>query len=354
MVLEEGLWDEICRTTQGTSSAGADSWVKIRGLPTARRGCAGVSGGVSAGAGGCVSVDGFRSGGSVERGDQGVGRRAPARTSSSALVAGTRRLGVKRKKNTSLGEQTGIPDLRLVFRGSSRLFLVSTSPFYSQPFHSWEWSMSNFPSSPTRNITSHSMENLAFHSLLRWKMIILRQFSLPHLYIYLQEGWENVLFGLGCERVKVKQSELLLLRFSFSILSNPRTLQILISRKILHQSCMQIRAIELQSSVLDGRINDSNWPKTNRLHDYLAREETLFSRRDVFEIRTVKQESGTQENRFKKFKNKRLKKIVKLMCKPLRSSCVFFIAGRWHAAFHTFCLQITRAFFWTQHFTDKS
>ena len=31
------------------------------------------------------------------------------------------------------------------------------------------WSMSNFPSSPTRNITSHSMENLAFHSLLRLK-----------------------------------------------------------------------------------------------------------------------------------------------------------------------------------------
>ena len=41
------------------------------------------------------------------------------------------------------------------------------------PFHSWDWSMSNFPSSPTRNITSHSKENLALHSLLRWKMIAL-------------------------------------------------------------------------------------------------------------------------------------------------------------------------------------
>ena len=30
-----------------------------------------------------------------------------------------------------------------------------------------------FPCSLTRNITSHSMKNLAFHSLLRWKMIIL-------------------------------------------------------------------------------------------------------------------------------------------------------------------------------------
>ena len=34
--------------------------------------------------------------------------------------------------------------------------------------------MSNFPCSLTRNITSLSMENLTFHSLLRWKMIILQ------------------------------------------------------------------------------------------------------------------------------------------------------------------------------------
>ena len=33
--------------------------------------------------------------------------------------------------------------------------------------------MSNFPCGITRNITSHSMENLAFHSLLRWQIIIL-------------------------------------------------------------------------------------------------------------------------------------------------------------------------------------
>ena len=33
--------------------------------------------------------------------------------------------------------------------------------------------LSNFPSSLTRNITSHSMETLAFHSLLRSQMIIL-------------------------------------------------------------------------------------------------------------------------------------------------------------------------------------
>ena len=35
------------------------------------------------------------------------------------------------------------------------------------------WSISNLPCSLNRNITSHSMENVAFHSLLRWKMIIL-------------------------------------------------------------------------------------------------------------------------------------------------------------------------------------
>ena len=44
---------------------------------------------------------------------------------------------------------------------------------YSGPFHSWEWSMSKFPRL-TRNMTSYSMENLTFHSLLRWKVIILQ------------------------------------------------------------------------------------------------------------------------------------------------------------------------------------
>ena len=40
-------------------------------------------------------------------------------------------------------------------------------------FHSQEWSISIFPCSLTINITSYSMENVAFHSLQRWKMIIL-------------------------------------------------------------------------------------------------------------------------------------------------------------------------------------
>ena len=42
------------------------------------------------------------------------------------------------------------------------------------PFHSQEWSISKFPCSLTRNITSHNyMKNFAFHSLLWWKIIIL-------------------------------------------------------------------------------------------------------------------------------------------------------------------------------------
>ena len=41
-----------------------------------------------------------------------------------------------------------------------------------------EWSMSNFPCSLTRNITSHSMENLAFHHLLRLKMIKVQMLNL--------------------------------------------------------------------------------------------------------------------------------------------------------------------------------
>ena len=58
----------------------------------------------------------------------------------------------------------------------------------------------NFPCSLTRNITSHSMKNLAFcrsHSEIWW----LHQVSPPH-YIFLQKGSENVLFELGSEKVK--------------------------------------------------------------------------------------------------------------------------------------------------------
>ena len=62
-----------------------------------------------------------------------------------------------------------------------------------------------FPCSLTRNITSHRMESLAFHSLLRWKMIILYyQFSLTHLYLFSLNGWKNVLFELGSQRVKIR------------------------------------------------------------------------------------------------------------------------------------------------------
>ena len=42
-----------------------------------------------------------------------------------------------------------------------------------------EWSISNFSYSLTRNIASHGLENLAFHSLLRAKMITLPNSHYP-------------------------------------------------------------------------------------------------------------------------------------------------------------------------------
>ena len=45
------------------------------------------------------------------------------------------------------------------------------------------------------------MKNVAFRSLLGWKMIIL-QILAPHLYVFSAiKGWENVLFKLRSERV---------------------------------------------------------------------------------------------------------------------------------------------------------
>ena len=66
-----------------------------------------------------------------------------------------------------------------------------------QHFHSQDWSISNFPCSLNWNITSHSMENLAFHwaySDLRW---LYYQFPLPYLYISLGEGWRLHFLDLG-------------------------------------------------------------------------------------------------------------------------------------------------------------
>ena len=60
-----------------------------------------------------------------------------------------------------------------------------------QPFHSQDWSMSNFPCSLTGNITSHSMENFTFHSLLRWKMIVLLILTTSLIHSSLK-GWENL------------------------------------------------------------------------------------------------------------------------------------------------------------------
>ena len=71
----------------------------------------------------------------------------------------------------------------------------------AQPFHSQEWSSSNSSCSLTRNITSHSMKNLVFHSLLRWKMIMLP--ILINSFIHFSsKGWENVLLSLGVKGLK--------------------------------------------------------------------------------------------------------------------------------------------------------
>ena len=53
--------------------------------------------------------------------------------------------------------------------------------------------MPNLPNSLTRNITSHSMKNLALHSLLRWQVIILPILTIPLIYLS-SKGWENVRF----------------------------------------------------------------------------------------------------------------------------------------------------------------
>ena len=70
------------------------------------------------------------------------------------------------------------------------------------PFHSQEWSISNFPCSLTRDITSHSMKNLAFHSLLRWKVITLPILTTSLIHLSLkafqrERVWRMSFLNLG-------------------------------------------------------------------------------------------------------------------------------------------------------------
>ena len=53
------------------------------------------------------------------------------------------------------------------------------------PFTPKSDQLQNSPAASPEILSSHSMKNLAFHLLLRWKMIILPILSLPHLYISL-------------------------------------------------------------------------------------------------------------------------------------------------------------------------
>ena len=77
------------------------------------------------------------------------------------------------------GELTFMPLNRMENRKIPRLSspVRTRNESYSrrryQHFHSPEWSISNFPYSLTRSITSRSMKNLAFHHFLRWKIVIL-------------------------------------------------------------------------------------------------------------------------------------------------------------------------------------
>ena len=62
--------------------------------------------------------------------------------------------------------------------------------------------MSNFSCSLTRNITSHSMENLAFYSLLRREMIIRPILTTSLIHCLLKMFRECMYFlGLGMKRL---------------------------------------------------------------------------------------------------------------------------------------------------------
>ena len=72
-----------------------------------------------------------------------------------------------------------------------------------QAFHSHERSISNLPCSLTRHITSQGMKNLTFHSLLRWKVILLWPLTTPPIQFSSKRvkparNFTNLCYGLCC------------------------------------------------------------------------------------------------------------------------------------------------------------
>ena len=64
-----------------------------------------------------------------------------------------------------------------------------------------EWWSSNFSCSLTSNIKSHSVENVSFHSFLRWKIIILPILPASLIHFSLKRLEECIFFNLVVERV---------------------------------------------------------------------------------------------------------------------------------------------------------
>ena len=91
--------------------------------------------------------------------------------------------------------------------------------------------MSNIPCSLTRNMTSHSMENLTFHSLLRRKTIIL-QILATSLIELLSAPWDTVLlFEKVLEKVSQNRP-----CYTMPCWAKPRN-RVAVSRKTFHRIC---------------------------------------------------------------------------------------------------------------------
>ena len=91
----------------------------------------------------------------------------------------------------------------------------------------------------TRNITSHSMENLTFHRLLRWRMITLPILTTSLIH-FSWKGWENVLFELGSERAN---PDLFTLLFSQAIESAQAAQDLKIKFDAVQQQMQEVSGV---------------------------------------------------------------------------------------------------------------
>ena len=136
--------------------------------------------------------------------------------------------------------------------------------------------MSNFPCSLTRNTTSHSMENLTFHSLLRWKMIILQILATSLIHFLFERLGECTFLSSGVKGLTVQKAIInSYLSSEVIVLPYPYKPQLpTICSKMA--SCSKCQLLSFSCDLTISTLMNFSWQQIVKLHSPI-RDRTWYS-----------------------------------------------------------------------------